>query len=112
MINLISQVESMQATCQPQEKAFWAYQSVIDMLNNIKSKQDPDDHKREAIRLIEHFTSYGIDISPERRREYAVFSALQHVNELTTPQMDIEKLVFYISVAGEISKRTKNPNIK
>jgi len=110
MSTIIDEIKSLQATKHPQQESFWAYQSVIDMINNYRKFESVEDVRREAIRLIEYFTSYGIDVSPERRREYAVFSALQYITLITTPEMEVEKLVFYISVAGEISKRSKNPN--
>jgi len=87
-----------------QHPKYWAINEVIEQLQRMKPA-NPDSANLEAIRLIEMFSCYAIDIPQSKRREYAVFSALQHINAITTPDLPLEKIVFYLGVAAEIEKR-------
>jgi hypothetical protein len=39
------------------------------------------------------------------RKEYSVFAALQHINLITHPKMEVEELVFWMEVVAQINKR-------
>ena len=101
MINAIIKLRDQYDAQHPK---YWAINEVIEQLQRMKPA-NPDSANLEAIRLIEMFSCYAIDIPQSKRREYAVFSALQHINNMTTPDLPLEKIVFYLAVAGEIEKR-------
>lgn len=108
MITLIETVKSFQANYLPQQASFWAYQSVIDAIENHKTDIDTSSIKRQAISLMERFTSYGIEATPETRFQFSKFASLQYINLITVPEMDIEDVVRWMLVAGEISRLTFN----
>jgi len=104
MITIEDQIKSFQANYLPMQAQFWAYQSVLDMIENHKSHIDLTDAKIEATTLVEYFSCYGIEVDPETRFNYGRFSALQYINKITTPDMDLDKLVYWMIVASELSK--------
>ena len=101
---MINAIIKMRDQYDAQHPKYWAINEVIEQLQRMKPA-NPDSANLEAIRLIEMFSCYAIDIPQSKRREYAVFSALQHINNMTTPDLPLEKIVFYLAVAGEIEKR-------
>lgn len=65
------------------------------------------DLKLEAIRLVNHFTMNGFirdEQSSEQMVAFAKFAAIQHLTEITTPDLDPEVIVQYMSLVAEISK--------
>ena len=63
--------------------------------------------KNEAIRLVNHFTMNGFikdEQSSEQMVAFAKFAAIQHLTEITTPDLGPEVIVQYMSLVSEISK--------
>lgn len=64
------------------------------------------DPQREAMRLINHFTLSGY-IQDLKSSEYMVgfakFAAIQHLTEITTPDLTPEEIIFNFKVVKEIS---------
>lgn len=63
--------------------------------------------KNEAIRLVNHFTMNGFikdEQSSEQMVAFAKFAAIQHLAEITTPDVDLEVIVETMAIISEISK--------
>lgn len=63
--------------------------------------------KNEAIRLVNHFTLNGFirdEKSSEQMVAFAKFAAIQHLTEITTPDLGPETIVEYMALVVEISK--------
>jgi hypothetical protein len=75
------------------------------MLENYKDHVSNDKAELEATRLIQYFQCYSIKVGNLTRQQYAKFSALQHINLIVNPKMEIEELVFWMEVATQINKR-------
>lgn len=104
-MNFVQTIKSFQSNFLPEQEKFWCYQSIIDMLENYKDHLPSEKAELEATRLIQYFQCYGIDITNDQRKAYSVFAALQHINLITNPKMEVEELVFWMQVVSEINKR-------
>lgn len=104
-MNFVQTIKSFQSNFLPEQEKFWCYQSIIDMLENYKDHLLSEKAELEATRLIQYFQCYGIDIPNDQRKAYSVFAALQHINLITNPKMEVEELVFWMQVVSEINKR-------
>ena len=65
------------------------------------------DTKNEALRLVNHFTMNGFikdELSSDQMVAFAKFAAIQHLTEITSPQMDLEVIVETMAIISEISK--------
>ena len=63
--------------------------------------------KNEAIRLVNHFTMNGFikdEITSDQMVAFAKFAAIQHLAEITTPELDPEVIMEYMMLVSEISK--------
>ena len=101
---MIDQIIKLRDQYDPQHPKYWVFNEVIEYMQDL-TPTNPESANLEAIRLIEQFMCYAIDIPNSQRRQYAIFSALQHINAITSPDMPMEDIVFNIAVAGEIEKR-------
>ena len=104
-MNFVNTIRSFQSNFYPEQEKFWIYQSIIDMLENYKDHVSSDKAELEATRLIQYFQCYGIEMDQTIRKQYSVFAALQHINLITDPKMEVEELVFYMEVVAQINKR-------
>jgi len=103
---MIQEIIKLRDSYDEQHPKYWAIHEVLDLVNK-SFPVDESQPRLAAIRLIEIFTCYAIDMDHKARRQYAIFSAQQHINEMTTPNMDMEDIVFNLAVAGELSSREK-----
>lgn len=101
---MINEIIKLRDSYDAQHPKYWAINEVIEQLQRL-TPPNPVSAQLEAIRLIELFTCYAIDLPNSKRREYAVFSAAQHITNITTPDLPLDKIVFNLAVAGEIEKR-------
>ena len=65
------------------------------------------DTKNEALRLINHFTMNGFikdELSSDQMVAFAKFAAIQHLTEITSPNLDLEVIVETMAIISEISK--------
>ena len=63
--------------------------------------------KNEAIRLVNHFTMNGFikyELSSDQMVAFAKFAAIQHLTEISSPNMDLEVIVETMAIISEISK--------
>ena len=63
--------------------------------------------RNEALRLVNHFTMNGFikdELSSDQMVAFAKFAAIQHLTEITSPQMDLEVIVETMAIISEISK--------
>ena len=63
--------------------------------------------KHEAIRLVNHFTMNGFikdELSSDQMVAFAKFAAIQHLTEISSPNMDLEVIVETMAIISEISK--------
>jgi len=63
--------------------------------------------KNEAIRLVNHFTMNGFikdEQTSDQMVAFAKFAAIQHLTEITSPEMDLEVIVETMAIISEISK--------
>jgi hypothetical protein len=63
--------------------------------------------RNEAIRLVNHFTMNGFMINEQTSDQmvaFAKFAAIQHLTEITTPDMEPEVIVETMAIVSEISK--------
>lgn len=104
-MNFLQTIKSFQSNFLPEQEKFWCYQSIIDMLENYNDHLPNEKADLEATRLIQYFQCYGIDIPNDQRKAYSVFAALQHINLITNPKMEVEELVHWMQVVSEINKR-------
>jgi hypothetical protein len=104
-MNFVDTIKSFQSNFLPEQEKFWCYQSIIDMLENYNDHLPSEKAELEATRLIQYFQCYGIDMDHSTRKAYSVFAALQHINLITNPKMEVEELVFWMQVVSEINKR-------
>jgi hypothetical protein len=64
------------------------------------------DPQLEAMRLVNKFTLYGFIKDPQTSDlmvSFAKFAAIQHVTEITTPDMAPEQVVYNMQVMTAIS---------
>jgi hypothetical protein len=65
------------------------------------------DTRNEAIRLVNHFTMNGFikdQTTSDQMVAFAKFAAIQHLTEITSPNLDIEVIVETMAIISEISK--------
>jgi hypothetical protein len=63
--------------------------------------------KNEAIRLVNHFTMNGFikdETTSDQMVAFAKFAAIQHLTEITSPNLDLEVIVETMAIISEISK--------
>jgi hypothetical protein len=63
--------------------------------------------RNEALRLVNHFTMNGFikdELSSDQMVAFAKFAAIQHLTEISSPQMDLEVIVETMAIISEISK--------
>ena len=63
--------------------------------------------RNEAIRLVNHFTMNGFikdELSSDQMVAFAKFAAIQHLTEITRPDLGPEIIVEYMGLVSEISK--------
>ena len=63
--------------------------------------------RNEAIRLVNHFTMNGFikdQTTSDQMVAFAKFAAIQHLTEITSPNLDIEVIVETMAIISEISK--------
>jgi len=63
--------------------------------------------RNEAIRLVNHFTMNGFikdETTSDQMVAFAKFAAIQHLTEITTPELDPEVIMEYMMLVSEISK--------
>ena len=63
--------------------------------------------KNEAIRLVNHFTMNGFikdELTSDQMVAFAKFAAIQHLTEITNPDMEPEVIVETMAIVSEISK--------
>ena len=63
--------------------------------------------RNEAIRLVNHFTMNGFikdELSSDQMVAFAKFAAIQHLTEISSPNMDLEVIVETMAIISEISK--------
>ena len=63
--------------------------------------------KNEAIRLVNHFTMNGFikdELTSDQMVAFAKFAAIQHLTEITSPNLDLEVIVETMAIISEISK--------
>ena len=63
--------------------------------------------RNEAIRLVNHFTMNGFikdQLSSDQMVAFAKFAAIQHLTEITSPNLDLEVIVETMAIISEISK--------
>jgi hypothetical protein len=63
--------------------------------------------RNEAIRLVNHFTMNGFikdELSSDQMVAFAKFAAIQHLTEITSPNLDLEVIVETMAIISEISK--------
>ena len=63
--------------------------------------------RNEAIRLVNHFTMNGFikdQTTSDQMVAFAKFAAIQHLTEITSPNMDLEVIVETMAIISEISK--------
>ncbi len=63
--------------------------------------------RNEAIRLVNHFTMNGFikdETTSDQMVAFAKFAAIQHLTEITSPNMDLEVIVETMAIISEISK--------
>ena len=63
--------------------------------------------RNEALRLVNHFTMNGFikdELSSDQMVAFAKFAAIQHLTEITSPNMDLEVIVETMAIISEISK--------
>ena len=104
-MNFVQTIKSFQSNFLPEQEKFWCYQSIIDMLENYRNHLPNEKAELEATRLIQYFQCYGIDMPHSIRKDYSVFSALQHINLIVNPKMEVEELVYWMQVVSDINKR-------
>jgi len=65
------------------------------------------DTRNEAIRLVNHFTMNGFikdQTTSDQMVAFAKFAAIQHLTEITSPDLDLEVIVETMAIISEISK--------
>ena len=65
-----------------------------------------NDPQLEAMRLVNKFTLYGFIKDPETSDlmvTFAKFAAIQHVTEITTPDLDPEQIVYSMHLVTAIT---------
>jgi hypothetical protein len=63
--------------------------------------------RNEAIRLVNHFTMNGFikdQTTSDQMVAFAKFAAIQHLTEITNPNLDLEVIVETMAIISEISK--------
>jgi hypothetical protein len=63
--------------------------------------------RNEAIRLVNHFTMNGFikdQTTSDQMVAFAKFAAIQHLTEITSPNLDLEVIVETMAIISEISK--------
>ena len=63
--------------------------------------------RNEAIRLVNHFTMNGFikdETTSDQMVAFAKFAAIQHLTEITSPNLDLEVIVETMAIISEISK--------
>ena len=63
--------------------------------------------RNEALRLVNHFTMNGFikdELSSDQMVAFAKFAAIQHLTEISSPNMDLEVIVETMAIISEISK--------
>lgn len=63
--------------------------------------------RNEALRLVNHFTMNGFikdELSSDQMVAFAKFAAIQHLTEITSPNLDLEVIVETMAIISEISK--------
>ena len=63
--------------------------------------------RNEAIRLVSHFTMNGFikdETTSDQMVAFAKFAAIQHLTEITSPNLDLEVIVETMAIISEISK--------
>ena len=63
--------------------------------------------KNEALRLVNHFTMNGFikdELTSDQMVAFAKFAAIQHLTEISSPNMDLEVIVETMAIISEISK--------
>ena len=63
--------------------------------------------RNEAIRLVNHFTMNGFikdELSSDQMVAFAKFAAIQHLTEITSPNLDLDVILETMAIISEISK--------
>ena len=63
--------------------------------------------RNEAIRLVNHFTMNGFikdETTSDQMVAFAKFAAIQHLTEISSPNLDLEVIVETMAIISEISK--------
>jgi len=55
--------------------------------------------------LFQMFQSHAIDIPQDKRKQYAIFAAVQHCNILSTPDLPTEDLIYLSDVVKFLKNR-------
>lgn len=85
------------------------YQTIENLIDDLYKTilVDEIQPRLEAQRLVQLFMNHYIDIDQSAKYQYAVFAAIQHVTDNTTPLLSPDQIVFNMSVVSELEKKIK-----
>jgi hypothetical protein len=104
-MNLIDLIKRKQSEYSPAHPKFFVFDEILCEVYKKSCEDQQTDPELLASKLIQQFQSYAIDIPNQKRYEYAIFSAMQHINLIINYQMEIETINYYLCVLDQIKKR-------
>lgn len=92
--------------------AFWAGAKMIQRIAKKCIYQRNDQTPSQlATSLVSKFMYFAGDFDNKTRYNFAIFSAQQHILEVTTATLTPEELVYLMEVSSELDKKKKTENI-